>query len=221
MADPGMVRTDSPKLVAINGQLVLPAAGLHPVADLPDAELDALVEALLLVAVEPPSLAELADVAQVSVGRIESSTQRLGVSATRGWFVQCHGDRVTLATAPRFAEAIRAFLGLDREAKLSAAALETLAIIAYRQPVTRTEIETFRGVDCSGVLAKLHARGLVEPVSRRATVGNPIQYGTTAEFLGHFGIRSLADLPSLGRFDDQLADLPYEPVGISESRAGR
>ena len=93
---------------------------------------------------------------------------------------------------------MRLFLRLDREAKLSSAALETLAIVAYRQPVTRAEIDQVRGVDSSGVLANLHARGLIEPVARLATVGNPIQYGTTAQFLNHFGLRSLADLPPIG-----------------------
>ena len=96
---------------------------------------------------------------------------------------------------------MRAFLGLDREAKLSSASLETLALVAYQQPVTRSEIERVRGVDSSGVLATLHARGLIEPVARLATVGNPIQYGTTSVFLNHFGLQSLADLPPLGIID--------------------
>ena len=89
------------------------------------------------------------------------------------------------------------FLGLDREARLSGAALETLALIAYRQPVTRAEIESLRGVDSSGVLATLYARGLIEVAGRLPTVGNPHQYVTSLEFLKQFGLRSLADLPPL------------------------
>jgi segregation and condensation protein B len=121
----------------------------------------------------------------------------------RGWVVQRHVDRLQLGTAPRFAEHIRRFLGLDREAKLSPAALETLAIVAYQQPATRAELEAVRGVDCSGVLSTLHTRGMIESVGRRPTVGNPIEYGTTALFLRHFGLTSLADLPPLGVVEGQ------------------
>lgn len=166
--------------------------------DLPLEELGALVEAFLLVAAEPPTIEELAAGASTRRENIEVALAHLADREDRGWVLQRHEDRIRLATAPRFASQLRAFLGLDREARLSAAALETLAIVAYQQPVTRSEIEAVRGVDCSGVLATLHARGLIEPVARRPTVGNPIQYGTSADFLNHFGLRSLADLPPIG-----------------------
>ncbi len=177
-------------------QLRLPGEAMP--TSLPDHELGALVEALLLVATEAPTMDELAAGAEVPRDEIERALTWLEQQDDRGWIVQRHGRRIHLATAPRFADKIRLFLGLDREAKLSSASLETLALVAYQQPITRAEIESVRGVDSSGVLAKLHARGLVEPVARLATVGNPIQYGTTAEFLNHFGLRSLADLPPLG-----------------------
>lgn len=180
-------------------QLNLPSPELGP--ELPLEELSALIEALLLVAPEPPSIDDLAAGANTHAGRIEEALMHLGNQPGRGWILQRHGVRVQLATAPRFAHYLRTFLNLDREARLSSAALETLAIVAYQQPVTRSEIETIRGVDCSGVLATLHARGLIEPISRRATVGNPIQYGTSADFLKHFGLRSLAELPSIGQIN--------------------
>lgn len=180
-------------------QLNLPSPELGP--ELPLRELAALIEALLLVAPEPPSIDDLAAGAHTLTDRVEDALALLETQHERGWILQRHGDRVQLATAPRFAPYLRAFLNLDREARLSSAALETLAIVAYQQPVTRSEIETIRGVDCSGVLATLHARGLIEPVSRRATVGNPIQYGTSVDFLKHFGLRSLADLPSIGQIN--------------------
>jgi len=167
-------------------------------SSLPDHELGALVEALMLVAHEPPSIEELAAGAEVPAEDIERALTWLEQREDRGWVIQRHGHRIHIATAPRFAEKVRLFLGLDREARLTSASLETLAIVAYQQPVTRAEIEKIRGVDSSGVLAKLHARSLIEPVARLATVGNPIQYGTTADFLNHFGLRSLADLPPLG-----------------------
>ncbi len=181
------------------GQLMLP--GTEYPRELPLAELAALLEAFLLVAAEPPTIDDLAAGANTSPARVEAALAHLAMQEDRGWILQRHGDRIQLATAPRFASYLRGFLGLDREARLSSAALETLAIVAYQQPVTRAEIETIRGVDSSGVLATLHARGLVEPVSRRSTVGNPIQYGTSADFLKHFGLRSLAELPPIGLID--------------------
>lgn len=177
-------------------QLRLPREMLP--SSLPDPELGALVEALLLVSPEPPTLEELAAGAELPHDEIERGLAWLEQQDRRGWIIQRHGRRIHLATAPRFAEKIRLFLGLDRETKLSSASIEVLALVAYQQPITRAEIEAVRGVDSSGILAKLHARGLIEPVARLQTVGNPIQYGTTAEFLNHFGLRSLADLPPLG-----------------------
>jgi segregation and condensation protein B len=164
-------------------------------------ELVALVEALLLVAPEPTTIELLADGAGVDTAVIDSVLAELEQSSCRGWIIVRHGHTVQLSTAPRFAGYIRRFLGLERETKLSSAALETLAIIAYQQPVTRSEIEAVRGVDSSGVLSTLMTRGLVEIVGRLARVGNPMQYGVTSEFLKHFGLGSLADLPSLGTVD--------------------
>jgi segregation and condensation protein B len=174
--------------------------------DLPDygptgGELVALVEALLLVAPEPTTIELLADGAGVETAQIDSVLAELEQSTCRGWIIVRHGHTVQLSTSPRFARHVRRFLGLERETKLSSAALETLAIIAYQQPVTRSEIEAVRGVDSSGVLSTLMARGLVEMVGRLATVGNPMQYGVTSEFLKHFGLGSLADLPALGAVD--------------------
>lgn len=168
---------------------------------LPPPELAALVEALLLVAPEPPTIADLAEAVSVSPEQIDAVITEMAGEHGRGWIVQRHGDYLHLATAPRFAAHVSAFLGLEREGKLSAAALETLAIVAYQQPVTRSDIESVRGVDSSGVLATLHARELIEPVSRLAVIGNPFQYGTTVGFLRLFGLSSLADLPPIGTFE--------------------
>lgn len=181
-------------------------------------ELGALVEAILLVSPEPPTINEIAAGTEVPLEDIEAGVEWLELQQDRGWILQRHGRRLSLATHPRYAEKVRLFLGLDREAKLSSASLETLALVAYQQPVTRGEIERVRGVDSSGVLAKLHARGLIEPVARLATVGNPIQYGTTAEFLSHFGLQSIHDLPPLGIIDGKdaaslLAAAREEPLG--------
>jgi len=197
--DPQSIAPETASSPQEEEQLRLPADALP--SSLPEEELGALVEALLLVAPEPPTVDELAAGAEVPIDEIERALVWLDQQERRGWVVQRHGSRIHLATAPRFASRVRTFLGLDREARLSSASLEALAIVAYEQPVTRAEIDRVRGVDSSGVLAKLHARGLVEPVARLATVGNPIQYGTTADFLKHFGLRSLDDLPPLGEIE--------------------
>lgn len=171
----------------------------------PGPDLEALIEALLLVAPQPATAEELARGAGVPLVHVETALTALAARTDRGWVVQRHRNTVQLASAPRFAAAVRRFLGLDREARLSPAALETLAIIAYQQPVTRAEVEAVRGVDCAGVLATLHGRGLIEAIGRLPTIGNPIQYGTTPDFLRHFGLRSLENLPPLGEVEGRDA----------------
>lgn len=173
--------------------------------DVDQAELVALLEALLLVTPEPAEIRDLAEAAATPVVAIEQALTTMSGDSRRGWVVVRHGSTVHLASAPRFASAVRRFLRLDRQAKLSGASLETLALIAYRQPVTRAELEALRGVDCSGVLATLHARGLIEIGGKLPTVGNPNQYMTSAEFLRQFGLTSLSDLPALEEFRDHVA----------------
>ena len=173
----------------------------------------------------PTTTEELARGAGVERHRVEAALIELEQSATRGWVVQRHGDRLQLATAPGFALQVRRFLGLEREARLSTAALETLAIVSYQQPVTKAEIEGVRGVDCSGVLTTLLSRGLIEAVGRLAAPGNPFQYGTTPDFLLHFGLRSLSDLPPLGQVEGRDARAVLEAVSSAalvehEAKAG-
>ena len=105
--------------------------------------------------------------------------------------------KVQLVTAPEVAPIIEKFLGVNGSGHLSAAALETLAIIAYRQPITRPAIEAVRGVNCDGVIQTLVARGLIQEVGRQETAGRPILYATTFEFLQNFGLRDTDDLPPL------------------------
>jgi segregation and condensation protein B len=202
-----------------DGRVVGPGqARLQIVAEaepLTDDEIIALVEALLLVAPGPSTIDELARGAETDPGRIQTALEAIERIASRGWVVQHHGDRVQLATAPRFAQHVRRFLGLEREARLSAAALETLAIVAYQQPVTRAEIEGVRGVDCSGVLTTLLSRGLIEVVGRLAVAGNPLQYAITPEFLLHFGLKSVADLPPLGEVDGRDSRVVLEAVAAA------
>lgn len=189
----------------VDGQIGLPLVERD--GPPPGVELDALVEALLLVAPEPPTVGDLARGAGVTPGEIEQSLVELERGEGRGWVLIRHRETVQMASAPRFAPFVRRFLRLDRETRLSGAALEALAVIAYRQPATRAEVEAVRGVDCAGVLATLHTRGLVEPVGRLETIGHPIQYGTTPLFLRHFGLRSVAELPPLGEVEGRDAEV--------------
>lgn len=185
-----------------------------------EIELPALIEALLLVASGPVALSDLAAVAGARLEEIEAAVDRMTDVTDRGWVVQRHKDQAQLATAPRFAVQIRRFLGLEREARLSSAALETVAIIAYQQPVTRSTIEAVRGVDSTGVIATLLSRGLIDAGSRADTPGQPYQYVTTAAFLQHFGLSSLADLPPLGTSEGvALGDILQAKVEAAEREA--
>jgi segregation and condensation protein B len=199
-----------------------------PLADMAPVELQELLIALLLVAPAPTTVIELAAGADVEPTAVEAALVDLDQRTSGGWLIQRHGEQIQLVTAPRFANQVRRFLGLDREARLSPAALESLAIIAYQQPVTRPEIESVRGVDCSGVLATLMQRGLVEQVGRLQSPGQPIQYGTTPGFLHLFGISALAELPPIGEIGgvsgaDRLTALvaAVEVEGPAPSPLGR
>jgi segregation and condensation protein B len=160
----------------------------------------ALVESLLFVADAPVSVGRLAEALEVTPGQVEQALGELdSACAGRGLRLQRAGNRVQLITAPEAAPSVERFLGLEAHTHLSRAALETLAIIAYRQPIGRPEIETIRGVNSDSVLRTLLSVGLIEEVGRAQTVGRPILYGTTFEFLQHFGLRSLEELPPLER----------------------
>ena len=161
--------------------------------------LSSLVESLLFVADEPVSVERLATILQVPPEDAEILIKELAseYEQQRGLRLQFKGQRVQMVTAPEATEAVRLFLGLELESKLSPAALETLAIIAYRQPVTRAQIESVRGVNSDSVLRTLVNRGLVEDLGRLEQAGRPIVYGTSFEFLQQFGLSSLEQLPQL------------------------
>lgn len=170
-------------------------------AALPELDLPALCEALLFVAAAPTPAADLARALGVDAAAIDDALDHLDATLREsgsGLRVLRHDDRYALTTAPAAARTVARFLGLSRTERLSAAALETLAIIAYRGPATRGEIEAIRGVDSSGVVQTLLARELVEAAGRRNTVGAPFEYVVTPTFLRHFGLASLNDLPPLG-----------------------
>jgi len=159
--------------------------------------LDANLEALLFVAPAPVTVAQLSEGLGVPPQEVEAALQRLEQSYAngRGLSLIRHQGRVQLASAAEYAESIERFLGLESSSRLSRAALETLTIVAYRQPITRPAIDAVRGVSSDGVLRSLLSKGLVEEVGRADGPGRPILYGTTADFLRYFGLSSLEELP--------------------------
>ncbi len=164
----------------------------------PLGQLAGLVESLLFVAPDPVLIAALGDALEESAERIEEALAYLAdLQPERGVQVQRARDRVQLVSSPEAAPYIERFLGLDLVVKLSPASLETLAVIAYRQPVTRAQIDEWRGVNSDGVLRTLLHRGLVEQGERLEQAGRPFHYHTTFDFLQHFGLQSLQDLPPL------------------------
>lgn len=157
-----------------------------------------LVESVLFVAGEPVPVAQLARVLELPADAVEAALAELAERCReRGVRLQRHGEHVQLVSAPEAARVIARFLGLQASSRLSGAALEVLAIIAYRQPLTRAQVEAVRGVDSSGSIRALLARDLVQEAGRLETVGRPILYATTPAFLQQFGLTSLAELPPL------------------------
>ncbi len=187
--------TDSPEETLSHSQISNPQAASSNSLPYP---LPVMVESLLFVAGEPVPVLQIAEALGVKSDDVEQALADLNTASTaRGIRVQRKGDKVQLTTQPECAPYIERFLGLDLTTRLSKPALETLAIVAYQQPVTRAQIEHVRGVNCDAVLSTLLNRGLIEEVGRLETAGRPIQYGTTFAFLQHFGLRSLEDMPSL------------------------
>lgn len=167
--------------------------------------LPAQVESILYAAGEPAAIAAIATALDVSAQDVETSLEELATAcASRGVRLQRLGNRVQLVTAPETAERVQRFLGLESANRLSTAALETLAIIAYRQPVTKPQIEMLRGVNCDGVMATLEARNLIQELGRADTVGHPMRYGVSFDFLQYFGLKGTHELPPV----ENLETLP-------------
>lgn len=160
--------------------------------------LEALLEALLFAAPQAVTVEQLAHALQCPKEEVEGALGRLEVQLqTRGLRLQRHREALQLTTAPEAAPYVERLAGAEVTLRLSQAALETLAIIAYAQPITRPQIEAIRGVGSDGVIRTLLSAGLIEEVGRAESVGRPILYGTTAEFLQQFGLASLQELPPL------------------------
>src|SRR5919206_779775 len=169
-----------------------------------DLPLFVKLEALLFVAPEPVTTAQLATALDVAPSVVERGLNELETSlATRGLRLQRYAGRVQLTTTPQLAELIERFLGLEATTHLSRAALETLAIIAYQQPVTRPQIDAIRGVNSDSMMKSLLNKGLILESGRADGPGRPILYSTTPEFLQHFGLSSILEMPSLAAPEEE------------------
>jgi segregation and condensation protein B len=195
---------------------------------LEDQQLKASIEALLFIGGSPLTIDRLASIfeeagkeqiaAQLQALREEYAARGAGVMLTEvanGW---------QLATCPDQAPWLRKFKSVKVTTRLSRPALETLAIIAYKQPVTRTEIEAIRGVNIGGIVRNLMERRLVKIVGKKDVPGKPLLYGTSAEFLQYFGLKDLSALPTLKEFqeleegEETLQELPARPSSGEEPR---
>jgi len=213
-------------------------------------ELKLILEALLFSAQKPLSLKDIRDVLAAAVAHAEGDETVRALKKTkeaelvlaleelakdhetaqRSYRLACVAGSWQFVTQPEYAPWLKAMVGQKiRPPRLSQPALETLAIIAYRQPITRAEMEQVRGVSVDGVIQTLVERGLVDQLGRAEVVGRPMTYGTTALFLEYFGLRSLDDLPaadelrrivlqkpeSLVTADPGLATVPPEQLALS------
>lgn len=186
--------------------------------------LPSMIESILFVADEAVEISMLARVLRRPADAIEQALAELELRCAEGGTrLQRTHDAVQLATAPEAGPFIERFLGLESRQRLSGAALESLAIIAYKQPMTRAGVEQIRGVNSDGAIASLIGRGLVEEVGRAQTPGRPALLGTTIRFLEHFGLSSPGDLPALptnGTVLD-LADGLVEAASALDANEGR
>ena len=222
------------------------AAGAEPVAaedllgeaeqpanaeDAQRAELKAILEAVVYVLNEPMPAAQIAQALDRDPELVEALLRELVEETAlphRGIFVREVAGGYQLATKPKHHEVSRQFVrNLKQPLKLSQAALETLAVIAYKQPITLPEILEIRGVQGGGVLKTLIDRKLVTTAGRKAVIGKPMLYKTTKDFLTQFGLKDLSELPSLKEFEEirrqSMADdelIPAPPAPEPEAAPG-
>lgn len=183
-----------------------------------ELDLAALVEALLFASGEPlgaDRLCEAARCDEVALAAAIAGIEERHKAETSGFMLVQVAGKYQLRTKPQFADFIRE-LRASRPRRLSQPALETLAIVAYRQPIVKSDIEKIRGVDVSPTLKTLLDRSIIKIVGRQPTVGQPALYGTTEEFLKLFGLNSLSELPTLR----DIKELEREPGETEEEAEG-
>jgi segregation and condensation protein B len=177
------------------GRAVVP----EDVADAEPEDLALALEAVCFSLNRAVALAEVASILGRTPAAVAAAAQVLAEQLRgRGLMLQRHADQLQLVTRPQSAWAVQRALKPERPTRLSRPALETLAIVAYRQPLTRAGIESIRGVNCEAVLDNLERRGLIAEIDRQDTPGRPRLFGTTLRFLQIVGLERIEELPPLG-----------------------
>lgn len=174
-------------------------------------EIPQILEAILFVAGEPVAVADLAQALEVSEMEIMHAVEALERECERhGVTVHRYGDHLRMETRPEYAPYVERLLQPVQRQTLSQTAMETLAVIAYRQPVTKGEVEQVRGVKCDYSVQSLLHKGLIREAGRKEALGRPILYATTDRFLEHFGISDIRELPPLPDAQEKV-DEPLTP----------
>lgn len=177
-------------------------------------ELAHVIEAILFVAGEPVDRSEMRRALEVSEDELDQAVDALDSDYSfhrRGICLKRFGNHLQLSTRAEYAPYVERLLQPIQKQSLSQSAMETLAVVAYRQPVTRLEIEAVRGVKCDYSVQSLVNKGLIEPVGRKETLGRPMLYGTTDKFLSHFGLTALTDLPQPPEPEESAESEPLIP----------
>ncbi|GIU77118.1 MAG: hypothetical protein KatS3mg005_0356 [Bryobacteraceae bacterium] len=230
-ADAGASPAEPPPAPAAEAEALtaeeLLGAAVQPAGadDAERARLKAVLEAVVYVLNEPMPASQIAQALGRPLEEVEPLLRELAEDTARpdrGIFIREVAGGYQMATKPEHHEVIRNFVrNLKQPLKLSQAALETLAVIAYKQPITMPEILEIRGVQGAGVIKTLIDRKLVTTAGRKNVVGRPILYKTTREFLTQFGLKDLSELPSLKEFEEirrqSMADEEFEPAPETES----
>ena len=165
-----------------------------------EGSLKGRIEAILFVAGEAVRVEDLAKALNITLPELEDALTELRDEydfAQRGFCLKRFGHQVQLATRALYSADVVRLLQPVQKQSLSQAVMETLAVVAYRQPVTKAEVEQIRGVKCDYSIHSLVTKNLITEVGRKDTLGRPILYGTTEEFLSHFGLEALEDLPPM------------------------
>ena len=174
-------------------------------------EIPQIREAILFVAGEPVAVADLAQALEVSEMEIMHAVEELQRECERrGVTIHRYGDHLRMETRPEYAPYVERLLQPVQRQTLSQTAMETLAVIAYRQPVTKGEVEQVRGVKCDYSVQSLLHKGLIREAGRKEALGRPILYATTDRFLEHFGISDIRELPPLPDAQEKV-DEPLTP----------
>ncbi|MBW3670792.1 MAG: SMC-Scp complex subunit ScpB [Acidobacteria bacterium] len=180
-------------------------------------EIRSAIEAIMLASSEPVSPTELSTTLEIPQGDVDEQLSEIEKNLDQsvgGFILERVAGGVRLATRPEFDEQLRRFFSRKRENRMSIAALETLAIVAYRQPITGPEVSELRGVNTSGVLRTLLERRMIRIAGRKNVVGSPFLYRTTKDFLLHFGLERVQDLPKLEEFGEILGEQISDELGL-------